>query len=155
MRRALGLLAVAWLLSAPEPATAQAAGPLDADALAGKWTLTLHPKPGLGLEVTDRAGRPVKDLAMHTWVEVRNGHVVGCLVQMRGESDPPKSVRCGLRKGAFTVEIHGSGNGQKGRLVVHLTRKASGVISGDASARAAVVPLGFNIGSATLTRGAV
>ena len=146
------LFVIACLAAVPGPITAEAVRPLEAHELAGAWTLTLHPKSGVGLEVNDRAGRPLKDLAMNTWVEVRNGRISGCLARMRGESAPPKAVRCGLRKGAFTIEIHGSGNGRKGRLVVRLSRTPAGLISGDASARAAIVPLGFNIGSATLTR---
>lgn len=89
---------------------------------------------------------------MNLRVDVRDGRVSGCLAQMRDELDRPKPVKCGLRKGSFTVEIHGEGNGQKGRLVARLTRTVSGAIAGDASARAAIVPLGFNIGTATLTR---
>lgn len=150
----LRALAFIVVVLAPSLAEAQANRPLEPGELAGAWTLTLHPKPGVELQVTDASGRPLKELAMTTRVEVRDGRVVRCLAKLRGESDPPKPVVCGLRKGAFVVEIHGSGNGQKGRLVVRLTRKPSGAITGDATARAPIVPLGFKIGTATLTRAA-
>lgn len=146
------MLAFALVMVTPSLADSQSVRPLEAGELAGAWTLTLHPKRGLGLEVTDAAGRPLRELAMTTHVEVRNGGIVRCLTTLVGRSDPPKAVVCGLRKGAFVVEIHGSGNGQKGRLVARLTRQASGAIAGDATARAAFLPLGFKIGRATLTR---
>lgn len=146
--------AFAVLIVTPGLADAQATLPLKAGELAGTWTLTLHPKRGLGVEVTDEGGRPLKELAMSTRVEVREGQVVRCLATLVGRSDPPKAVRCGLRRGVFVVEIHGSGNGQKGRLVARLTRQASGAIAGDATARVPLVPLGFKIGTATLTRAA-
>jgi hypothetical protein len=88
------------------------------------------------------------------WVTLRSGRIDGCRAQLRGASDPPHSVRCGLHKGGFTLEIHSSGGGQKGRLMVRLARQPSGGISGDAFARAAFIPLGFNIGTATLARSA-
>jgi hypothetical protein len=146
--RALGL---GVLLVAAGAAHAQTA-PLQASDLAGTWLLTVRPKPNVNIKVKDSAGRLLSEMAFLTTFEVRDGKLVRCTGRPRAGSHPPEAVACALRKGALVLDVPSSANGQKARAKVTLARQASGDVAGSMVARAAVVPVSLEIGTATLTR---
>ncbi|MBW3559124.1 MAG: hypothetical protein KY449_05035 [Proteobacteria bacterium] len=143
-------------LAAAGAASAQGAGALSPAELDGRWTLTIRGDPpgskGPRISFTDEKGQPLKALPIDLQVEIQNGRVGRSQVTRQGMPSSRKSTPCRLEKGAFVVEIAGSGNGRQGVMTTRLSRGASGAIAGPVTARAARLPVSFRIGSATLVR---
>lgn len=148
-RLSLGFL----LLALPCAAASQpASNILSAGQLEGRWLLTLTPiPPGQGGSVsvrrpggTDAAG----PLTFQVGIQAR-GAGLRCVVAASGAAAKP--APCALRDGGLRLEVRGTG-AQQGTVTFNLARSSAGLIAGDASIKAPILPIRAKIGTATLVR---